>query len=367
MDAAPNTIAIAQLTKAYVDEGNRVAALKSVSLDVPAGSIFTFLGPSGCGKTTTLRCIAGLERPDEGRITIDGGVVFSGSDRVHVPVNKRPIGMVFQSYAIWPHMTVLQNVTYPLRVRGVNKDDVAQRAERVLGVVGLTGLETRPAPKLSGGQQQRVALARALITEPKVLLLDEPLSNLDAKLREQMRREIKLLQRRVGITTVYVTHDQSEAMAISDQIAIMNSGELVEIGTPLALYSRPRRKFTATFLGVTNLIHGTVAYTNHETAVADTEVGRLAFMQTSRLHDGDTVLLSIRPEDIRIGERESSNGSNQCSGTVRDVTYMGDSCHCEVIVGQHVLRAHVHPSVQPAPGATVYLSLPAERCTPVSD
>ncbi|MGZ8453355.1 MAG: ABC transporter ATP-binding protein, partial [Candidatus Binatia bacterium] len=194
-------VQIESLEKYFGEDKERVHVLKGVSLNIPEGSLYTFLGPSGCGKTTTLRCVAGLERPDGGKISIGGQTVYASGERVYVPTNKRPIGMVFQSYAIWPHMTVAENVAYPLTIQRKSKDEIKKRVGEVLKIVGLDGLEDRPAPKLSGGQQQRVAFARALINEPKVMLLDEPLSNLDAKLRVQMRSEIKALQRRTNITT----------------------------------------------------------------------------------------------------------------------------------------------------------------------
>ena len=251
-------VQIASLEKYFGEDKERVHVLKGVTLNIPEGSLYTFLGPSGCGKTTTLRCVAGLERPDGGKISIGGQAVYASGERVYVPTNKRPIGMVFQSYAIWPHMTVAENVAYPLTIQRRPKDEIKRRVGDVLKIVGLDGLEDRPAPKLSGGQQQRVAFARALINEPKVMLLDEPLSNLDAKLRVQMRSEIKALQRRTNITTIFVTHDQAEALAISDQIAVMHGGVLIEVGAPHQLYSRPTRRFTATFLGLTNLIEGKI-------------------------------------------------------------------------------------------------------------
>ena len=251
-------VQIDSLEKYFGEDKERVHVLKGVTLNIPEGSLYTFLGPSGCGKTTTLRCVAGLERPDGGKISIAGQTVFASGERVYVPTNKRPIGMVFQSYAIWPHMTVAENVAYPLTIQRRPKDEIKRRVGDVLKIVGLDGLEDRPAPKLSGGQQQRVAFARALVNEPKVMLLDEPLSNLDAKLRVQMRSEIKALQRRTNITTIFVTHDQAEALAISDQIAVMHGGTLIEVGSPHQLYTRPKRRFTATFLGLTNLIEGKV-------------------------------------------------------------------------------------------------------------
>jgi iron(III) transport system ATP-binding protein len=226
--------------------------------DVAKGDFFTLLGPSGCGKSTTLQCIAGLESPDEGEIEMDGELVLCTRRKLLVPANRRNIGMIFQSYAIWPHMTVFDNVAFPLvhgqhQVRGI---DVKRRVMRALDMVQLADYAERPSPHLSGGQQQRVALARALVHEPRLLLLDEPLSNLDAKLRDAMRVELRLLVKALGITTVFVTHDQLEAMSMSDQIALMRSGKVVQLGPPREVYLRPNSAFTADFMGRSNMIAG---------------------------------------------------------------------------------------------------------------
>jgi iron(III) transport system ATP-binding protein len=252
-------IQLVGLRKTYEFRGQRVRAVDDVTLEAPEGKILTLLGPSGCGKTTTLRCLAGLERPDDGEIRFGSRVVFSRAQGVFVPPEQRHIGMVFQSYAIWPHMTVFENVAYPLRVRRVNPGEIRKRVQAALELVGLAALADRPAPYLSGGQQQRVALARALVYEPEVLLLDEPLSNLDAKVREQVREELRALQRQLNITTVYVTHDQIEALALSDVVAVMRDGKVLEVGTPRDLYERPRTRFVAQFLGTTNLLPGKLA------------------------------------------------------------------------------------------------------------
>src|SRR5436853_217312 len=236
------------------DRGPPVRAAQNVSFEVPEGKLFTLLGPSGCGKTTTLRSIAGLERPVSGEIEVAGRVVYSSNQRIFVAPNKRNFGMVFQSYAIWPHMNVFQNVAFPLDVRKLPRKEIQERVTRVLAAVQLGHLVDREATKLSGGQQQRLALARALVMEPQLLLLDEPLSNLDAKLREKMRFELKRLQRELGLTTVYVTHDQSEALAMSNEIAVMNEGRIVQIGSPRDIYERPNSRFVADFVGTTNFI-----------------------------------------------------------------------------------------------------------------
>jgi iron(III) transport system ATP-binding protein len=357
-------VRIQNLEKYFGEDRERVHVLKGVSLEIPEGSLYTFLGPSGCGKTTTLRCVAGLERPDAGSISIDGKTVFSAADRVYIPTNKRPIGMVFQSYAIWPHMTVFENVAYPLTIQRRAKAEIKKRVADVLKIVGLQGLEDRPAPKLSGGQQQRVAFARALINEPKVMLLDEPLSNLDAKLREQMRFEIKALQRRVNITTIYVTHDQAEALAISDQIAVMHAGTLIEVGNPHQLYSRPKRRFTATFLGLTNLIEGKVVELGGDSQPGrmETKRGTFAFIPASGLIRGQAAILSIRPEHIEVMKQKPQVTQNVLEGTVKEAIFMGDAYHCQIAVGEMVLRVHTHPFLSMNPGDKVYLHLDPQSC-----
>ena len=241
-------LTVSRLVKRYDTRRADAFAVRAVSFDVAPGEFFTLLGPSGCGKTTTLRSIAGLETPDSGEIAIDGVSVFSSANRTVVPVAKRDIAMVFQSYAIWPHMTVRENVAFPLEAMGVNGAEAKRRIESALSIVGLTAFADRPAPMLSGGQQQRVALARAIVKQAKVLLLDEPLSNLDAKLREQMRVELRDLQRRIGTTAIYVTHDQDEALSLSDRIAVMKDGAIVEQGEAEALFAAPKEPYTQALL-----------------------------------------------------------------------------------------------------------------------
>ena len=249
----------------YIDSAGRIVkAVNDVSFDVPEGRLFTLLGPSGCGKTTTMRSIAGLERPVSGEVNVNGTAVYSSPRKLFVPPNRRNFGMVFQSYAIWPHMNVFDNAAFPLRVgrRKYSKQEIEEKVTRVLNVVGLDSFAGRDATMLSGGQQQRLALARALAMEPKLLLLDEPLSNLDAKLRERMRFEIKRLQRELGLTTVYVTHDQGEALALSHEIAVMSEGRIVQIGSPRAIYERPGSPFVADFVGLTNFVDAVVSIYN---------------------------------------------------------------------------------------------------------
>lgn len=357
-------VRIESLEKYFGEDKERVHVLKGISLNIPEGSLYTFLGPSGCGKTTTLRCVAGLERPDGGRISIDSQAVFASGERVYIPTNKRPIGMVFQSYAIWPHMTVAENVAYPLTIQRRPKDEIRRRVGEVLKVVGLDGLEDRPAPKLSGGQQQRVAFARALINEPKVMLLDEPLSNLDAKLRVQMRSEIKALQRRTNITTIFVTHDQAEALAISDQIAVMHGGKLIEVGAPHQLYSRPTRRFTATFLGLTNLIDGKVLElgNNGHLGKIETKKGVLNFVPAPSLKKDQKAVISIRPENIPVHKEKPQGLDNILEGTVHEAIFMGDAYHCTIAVGGDLLAVHIHPFFNVSPGDKLFLHLDPQSC-----
>jgi iron(III) transport system ATP-binding protein len=357
-------VQIEALEKYFGEDKERVHVLKGISLNIPEGSLYTFLGPSGCGKTTTLRCVAGLERPDGGRINIGGHVVFAFGERVYVPTNKRPIGMVFQSYAIWPHMTVAENVAYPLTIQRRPKVEIKRRVADVLKIVGLDGLEDRPAPKLSGGQQQRVAFARALVNEPKVMLLDEPLSNLDARLRVQMRFEIKALQRRTSITTIFVTHDQSEALAISDQIAVMHGGKLIEVGSPRELYTRPKRRFTATFLGLTNLIEGKVLEANGggHAGKIETKKGVLSFIPATALKKNQPAVISIRPENIPLHKEKPQGLENVLEGTVKEAVFMGDAYQCKVAVGDDLIAVHTHPFNAVNPGDKVYLHLDPGSC-----
>jgi iron(III) transport system ATP-binding protein len=271
---------------------------------------------------------------------------------------------VFQSYALWPHMTVAENVAYPLTIQRRPRAEIKRRVADVLKIVGLDGLEDRPAPKLSGGQQQRVAFARALINEPKVMLLDEPLSNLDAKLRVQMRSEIKSLQRRTSITTIFVTHDQAEALAISDQIAVMHGGVLIEIGSPHELYTRPKRRFTATFLGLTNLIEGKVIDVdgNSSPGKLQTKKGILSFIPSTTLKKDQAAVISIRPENIPLYKEKPANMDNVLQGTVTEAIFMGDAYQCKVAVGDDVIAVHTHPFNSVSPGDKVYLHLDPGSC-----
>jgi iron(III) transport system ATP-binding protein len=336
----------------------RVRAIDGVSIRVEEGEFFTLLGPSGCGKTTTLRSVAGLEDPDSGRIEVSGRVLFEASEggrrRTVVPANHRGLGMVFQSYAIWPHLSVFENAAFPLRVAsGGDRKDIRPRVMRVLETMELAHLAERRATKLSGGQQQRLALARAIVTEPPLLLLDEPLSNLDATLRESLRFEIKRLQHDLGITTLYVTHDQSEALAMSTQIAVMNRGSIVQLGTPREIYETPRTTFVAQFIGASNLIAGT-AGPKGGTSVT-TALGEFASSRPGDVARGDRVRVSIRPESIELQDGASPAGVNRLSGEVVTSSYVGDSVITVVRVGDVDLRVRCKSTANAAPGDRVTL------------
>ncbi len=356
--------------KAFRTERGPVVACDRVSLEVPEGRFFTLLGPSGCGKTTTLRCIAGLEQPDEGEIELGDVALYSSRRRVFVPPNRRDIGMVFQSYAIWPHMTVYENAAFPLwagRARS-SEAEVRRRVRQALAIVRLEGLESRPATNLSGGQQQRLALARALIREPKLLLLDEPLSNLDAKLREQMRLELRALHRELRITTVYVTHDQVEALAMSNIVAVMHEGLIRQIGTPREIYERPADRFVADFIGSTNLLPGRVAGdAGGGLRRVETAHGPITCVVPDDAPVGSDVLVSIRPEDVAVSERpgggEAADGAAReaWEATVTQAVFLGECVDCRLAVGALLLRARVHPSVRLRRGDSVRLTFRPER------
>ena len=346
---------VVDLVKRYLNETReRKGGVSGVSFEVKEGELFTLLGPSGCGKTTTLRSVAGLEHPDSGSIALGGAELFNGQNGLMVPMYERDIGMVFQSYAIWPHMNVFENVAYPLRARRngrMSRDALEARVVRSLEMVGLAEFRGRSATKLSGGQQQRLALARALVREPKLLLLDEPLSNLDALLREQMRSEIKRLQTEWGVTTVYVTHDQSEAMALSDRVAVLNDGQIVQIGTPSDIYDQPRSEFVANFIGRTNLFRGRVegAVSAGGIAPVSTTIGSIRCLFSSEMSAGDQISFVIRPENVKLqpaAGTPNGNGSNAVDGHVRGRVFLGEVAEYTIeLDGQQNLLARAHPSV----------------------
>jgi iron(III) transport system ATP-binding protein len=314
------------------DLGKRFGPLVVVAkttFDIGEGELFTLLGPSGCGKTTLLRLIAGFHRPDEGE------VLFDGKNVNEVPPHLRGIGMVFQNYALWPHMTVRENVAYGLKLRKTSGAEIGTRVDGVLEKVRLSGLGDRYPGQLSGGQQQRVALARALVLNPRILLLDEPLSNLDAKVRVQVRQEIRKLQKELGITTVYVTHDQEEALTLSDRIVVFNQGRVFQVGTPRDLYQRPENRFVADFIGVNNLVDGTVrAIEGSGSAEVQTAVGTLRAAAAGTLRAGDKCVVCVRPENVDLTGVTAEE--NALRGRITFSAYLGNTLRYDVDLGEGV-------------------------------
>src|SRR6185437_8528236 len=361
------------LTKIYANRFDAQAGgVREVSFDLPTGTFFTLLGPSGCGKTTTLRCIAGLERPDAGRIAVGERVLFDQDRGIAVPMNQRGIGMVFQSYAIWPHMTVFENIAFPLRVakeRRYSRDEIRTLVEDALGTVRLGGYGERPATRLSGGQQQRVALARAIVHRPQLLLLDEPLSNLDAALREEMRVELRRLQKQIGVTTIYVTHDQNEALAMSDRIAVMEQGRIVQMDEPREIYFRPASGFVASFIGSSNLFAGT-----RDAGVGAGEVAPVRLGDGGMIdclfpggHAGSgAVSVSVRPEAIALAAADTATapggnvlGGNVLRGTVAAASFQGGNVRYDVRSGGLLVRVIGPAEPVFAPETAVLLMFPA--------
>jgi iron(III) transport system ATP-binding protein len=360
-------LSVENLRKQYVSfEGKPGGGVLGVSFELAQGELFTLLGPSGCGKTTTLRAIAGLETPDAGLIRIGAREMFNSASGTNVALYDRDIGMVFQSYAIWPHMSVFENAAYPLRVsrgRRYSQAEIETKTRSALEMVGLGAFAKRPATQLSGGQQQRLALARAFTREPSLLLLDEPLSNLDAQLREQMRVELKRLQQETGVTAVYVTHDQAEALAISDRVAVMNEGKIVQVGTPKEVYGRPQTQFVANFIGRTNLIEAmpTRDATAESIAPVTTPLGEILCFFPNSCAAGTSISLVVRPEHIAIGYGDAhKRETNRLSGQVKRETYLGEIVEYLIAVGGGELLVRTQ-SGDAAMGDTVNLCFPAQH------
>ena len=306
VESRPMRVELIHITKCF----GPLRAVDDVSLTIGEGDFFTLLGPSGCGKTTLLRTIAGFYHPDAGEIRFGERVIN------HIPAHRRETGMVFQNYALFPHLSVFDNIAYGLRARRVPKAEIAERIGRIIQSVQLEGLERRAPSQLSGGQQQRVALARALVISPQILLMDEPLSNLDAKLRVSMREEIRRIQKELGITTIYVTHDQEEAMAVSDRIAILNRGRLEQVGAPFEIYYRPESRFAAEFMGSSNILEMNVTGYDEAQARITAEIAGQRFSLQGERPAGARVVLSVRPEWIRVVAEPRDGEQNLLSGTV---------------------------------------------------
>ncbi|MBM3527415.1 MAG: ABC transporter ATP-binding protein [Alphaproteobacteria bacterium] len=339
-------------------------AVDDISFSIPRGKFLTLLGPSGCGKTTTLMSIAGLHTIDAGSIRVGGVVYTSKAEGLFLPPEKRDIGMVFQSYAIWPHMTVAQNVAYPLEIRKVARAEIDERVAAVLRLVGLADMADKLATQLSGGQQQRTALARAIVSKPRLLLFDEPLSNLDLKLREQMRVELKRIQHEVGITSIYVTHDQAEALVMSDEIIVMSKGRIQQKGGPHQIYARPVNAYVSNFIGVANLLKGRVVeVTAPGRGAVEIEEGGRSIRLPCRLADGigpgADAVVSIRPENVRA-RRENGDG-RALEGEVIQAIFLGNCVDCRVRWGEYEWKVLAHPRDRLREGEKVYLRLDPEH------
>jgi iron(III) transport system ATP-binding protein len=348
-------IVIEHLNKSF----GRQHVLQDVSLEIEEKEFVTLLGPSGCGKTTTLRLLAGFLVPDGGEIRV-GGQLFSSPQTTMAPERRR-MGMVFQNYAIWPHMSVFDNVAFGLKLARFGRAEIGERVARVLAAVGLEGLEGRHPAQLSGGQQQRVALARSLVVEPSILLLDEPLSNLDAKLRERMRGELKSLQRRTGITFVYVTHDQAEAMALSDRIAVFHQGVLQQYGRPRDIYERPANLFVADFMGIVNRLPGEIV--ERRDGHVRVRVGDHVLAAIGPAAGGSSareVTLAIRPESVRLGRTDGPG--NRLDGSVVEATFLGSIVDYQIDIGGLLLRVQADRHVVQEVGSKVQLTIPIEEC-----
>lgn len=345
-------VSIRGLVKRY----GAVAAVSGVDLEIAEGELLVLLGPSGCGKTTTLRCIAGLEHAEEGEISVGGRVVSSAAGSV--PPERRGMGMVFQSYAIWPHLSVFENVAFSLKLKKVPHATIDERVTKALDLVGLGHLGKRASSHLSGGQQQRVALARAIAMEPGVLLFDEPLSNLDAKLREKMRFELRQLQKRLGITSIYVTHDQQEAMVIADRVVLMNGGKIEQIGSPIEIYQRPNSVFGADFIGLSNIMECKIDSSGPEGSVAASGDIRLHSRDVG-FTPGEKVHAIVRPENIQLSA-ESSSDINTFGASVEKIYFLGNIADVYLRVGQLQLRGQVSPPQAWEEGRKLQIRLPPE-------
>jgi iron(III) transport system ATP-binding protein len=354
------------LCKDYAARSGAQRVVRDLSFRIDSGHFYSLLGPSGCGKTTTLRCVAGLEHSDGGEIRL-AGTVLSGPGK-HVPPERRDLAMVFQNYAIWPHLTVYENAAFPLRVARprIPRADITRRVEEALSLVQLSELAGRPAAAMSGGQQQRLALARALIRRPRLLLLDEPLSNLDAKLRDAMRGELRDLQRRLGITTLYVTHVQTEAMSMSDRVAVMRDGQLIQEGTPQEIYHQPGTRFVADFVGRANLVDGTVTARLADGDILVRALGSVLRIPSDSAGPGDSVTLSLRPEGIRAHPARP-DAPNALAGVITGIEFLGEITECQVRVGETTLSVRQGPLAPVHVGDHVFLEIAPQSCVVLRD
>lgn len=353
------SLSISNLTKRF----SEFIAVDQLNLEVRHGEVMALLGPSGCGKTTTLRMVAGLERPTEGAIRFGDQVFVSIANGIELPPEKRHIGMVFQSYALWPHMTVSENVSYPLRLRRLGKAEIQKRTQNVLELINLAHLKDTTIPQLSGGQQQRVALARALVYEPSLMLFDEPFSNLDTQLRGQMRLELKKLRREVAMTGLFVTHDQIEALSIADRVAIMNCGRIEQMGTPQEVYHLPKTRFVRDFLGRSVTFNGRVEKTGSAVTVRLNETSVLTVANGSHygnIAGGDHVEISIRPERISVSDERGGGSSNAVEAIVENLLFTGDRFETQMSVGDNNILCDLPSNRVWTEGQSVRLNLPPD-------
>lgn len=355
---------VAGLSKTFFTTDGSVRAVRDASFSVPEGALFALLGPSGSGKTTILRCVAGLEKPEGGKIAVGGQVVTSVSQGIYLPTYLRPIGMVFQSYAVWPHMTLLDNVAFPLRYgrERFAEEQIKTRVKEVLQLVKLDGLEQRSATQLSGGQQQRVALARALIRRPRLLLLDEPLSNLDAKLREEMRRELRELTRSITITSLYVTHDQTEAMALADEVAVIMEGTIVERGAPQRMYTSPKTAKTANFIGTSISFEGAVP-ADSRGQILQSPIGLLRCQLPGDAAPGMSFQVMVRPEDVACHAERPMSPDNVFEGRIKKLVFLGPYYEAVVDLKGLEIQLFLGRHSSWTENQTIYLSFPPERVT----
>jgi iron(III) transport system ATP-binding protein len=365
---ASGSVRVDHLKKTFRrEDGTTIAALDDVSIDIHPGEFLVLLGPSGCGKTTLLRCIAGLEQPESGEIEIDGRLVFSAARKVRVPPESRRLSMIFQSYALWPHMTVFDNIAYPLKCRKHPRSQIEPQVRSVLSKVGIGHLADQYPAQISGGQQQRVALARAIVSQDSLVLFDEPLSNVDAKVREQLRLELISMQREIGFSALYVTHDQTEAMELGHRVAVMREGDIAQLGTPREIYGAPTSRYVANFIGTTNEIEGSVGDGGGDEIVVHSSIGSVvAGSGAAGFGRNDAVVAICRPESCELSLVEPS-GANRFRGTVSTSLYAGAYTEHVVTVGEVVFRVRTSEATLFDNGAEVWLSIPpsAVRMVPL--
>jgi len=359
------SVTIKNLQKTFTTSQGLVHAIRNLDLEIKDGEFFSLLGPSGCGKTTTIRCIAGLETPDDGEIWLDDQLVYSKARNKLVPAHLRKLGIVFQSYAIWPHMNVFDNIAFPMKHGSggkYTKAEIEESVTRACKLVQLAGFEYRPSTQLSGGQQQRVALARCLVKDPNIVLLDEPLSNLDAKLRAETRIELRRLVKSIGATAVYVTHDQVEAFAVSDRIGVMLNGELIQVGTPREIYLKPQHEFIADFVGRINFLDGTVVQDDKRQGekVVETKIGRLASKDLEDIPAGNKVKIGVRAENIKILKKMPKDAENCFTGVVKSAVFLGEYISCEIEIDGQLIDLNAPPEYHIVVGSEVSVLLPRD-------